>query len=181
MLQRVAHPNTKTMLDAWKRMDAPAGPSALAPSVVSEDTDLIANLFLLRKTREDTWIFSSAGDGMSEFLGRALVDHNLLGLMMGPDRAMLSGFLTSVEDSKRPGLLRTRGETLAGRHVDIEMALAPLPEDRSGAPRMLGLYQPLGGEGLLEGRPIWTHRVLGLWPPERPAAKPKLRLVAQQY
>ncbi len=180
MLPRIAHPNTKIMLDAWKRIGAPTGPVDIDDRLESRDTDLLANLFLVRKTPEDAWIFSSAGDGVSAQLGRALVDHDFLGLWNGPDRSMIEGLIGTVLDGNAPALARARGETLAGKRLEVELALAPLPADSGGAARLLGLYQSLGGEGLLDGRPIWTHRLVGLWPPERPPSRPRLRLVSRQ-
>ncbi|MEM7767716.1 MAG: PAS domain-containing protein [Pseudomonadota bacterium] len=179
MLQRIAHPNTKIMLDAWKRMGAPADPATDSNPIGTGETDLLANLFLIRQTPESSWVFSSAGDGVSRQLGRALVDHDFLSLWTGPDRQMIEGLLGTIVQGNAPALARARGETLAGNRLEVELALAPLPPDRSGAGRLLGLYQSLGGEGLLAGRPIWTHRLVGIWPPERPPSRPRLRLVAQ--
>lgn len=180
MLQRIAHPNTKIMIDAWKRMGAPAGKVDEDGLLESRDTDLLANLFLIRRTPEDSWIFSSAGEGVSGQLGRALVDHDFLSLWSGPDRRMIEGLIGTVVEGNAPALARARGETLAGKRLDVELALAPLPAGGGGVPRLLGLYQSLGGEGLLDGRPIWTHRLVGLWPPERPPSRPRLRVVARQ-
>ena len=142
--------------------------------------DLLANLFLIRETPEQSWIFSSVGDGVSDQLGRALVDHDFLSLWNGPDRRMVEGLIGTVIESNAPALARARGETLAGKRLEVELAFAPLPSHRGGAGRLLGLYQSLGGESLLDGRPIWTHRLIGVWPPERPPMRPRLRIVARQ-
>ncbi|MEM0986879.1 MAG: PAS domain-containing protein [Pseudomonadota bacterium] len=178
MLQRIAHPNTKIMLDAWKRMDGLNSGPADEPVIGTDQADLLSNLFLVRQTPEGSWIFSSAGEGVSAQLGRALVDHDFLSLWTGPDRQMIEGLIGAVVEGSAPALARARGETLAGRRLEVELALAPLPADRGGAGRLLGLYQSLGGEGLLDGRPIWTHRLVGIWPPERAPRQPRLRLVS---
>ncbi|MEL6284664.1 MAG: PAS domain-containing protein [Pseudomonadota bacterium] len=178
MLQRIAHPNTKIMLDAWKRMGTASVGKVEAETHLPQQGDLLANLFLIRETPESSWIFSSAGDGVSKQLGRALIDHDFLSLWAGPDRLMVEGLMGSVLDAAAPALVRAKGETLAGNRLEVELALAPLPDDRTGSGRMLGLYQSLGGEGLLAGRPIWTHRITGIWPPERAARKPRLRIVS---
>ena len=77
-------------------------------------------------------------------------------------------------------LVRARGETLAGRRVDIEMTLAPLTglAQSGDRVRLLGLYQPLSGAGLLQGRPVWRHRLTSIFPPDLHVEPARLKLVA---
>ena len=52
------------------------------------------------------------------------------------------------------------------------------PGGQTDTPRLLGLYQTLGGEPMLKGRPIWRHRISMLVPPDTRTEGPQLRLVA---
>ena len=46
------------------------------------------------------------------------------------------------------------------------------------ADRLLGLYQVIGTEAALKGRPIWRHRLTALHPPVARDGQPYLKLVA---
>ena len=86
--------------------------------------------------------------------------------------------LDAVRFGSAPGIVRGRGETLTGQKVELEISFAPLRSKDSGAERILGLYQMLGGEGLLAGRPIWRHSISAIYPPDSSREEPHLRLVA---
>ena len=47
-----------------------------------------------------------------------------------------------------------------------------------GGPRVLGLYQTLGGDHRLKGRPVWRHRVTAIFPPDVRESEPRVKLVA---
>jgi hypothetical protein len=80
-----------------------------------------------------------------------------------------------------PATLRARGETIDRQRLEIEVLLAPLVGRGSVQSRILGLFQPLGGEALLRGRPLVRLMVMGLYPPlaesVQPGSGPRLRLV----
>ena len=93
----------------------------------------------------------------------------------------MAHFMEAVRFDGAPGIIRGRGETLTGQRVEVEITLMPLVRPGSGAhndtPRLLGLYQTLGGEPMLKGRPIWRHRISMLVPPDTRSEGPQLRLV----
>lgn len=179
MNKKVLHPNTLTLLSAWERMTCPDMDDQAIPKT-SDHPDLIDSLFVLEQKEPDIWIFRNAGDQMSKLLGRALGDHNFPDLWTGHDRAMLLSFMSSVQQTQLPGILKARGETLTGQRIDMELTLAPLKRlsETSGKTRLLGLYQTLGGAGMLMGRPIWRHRLTAVYPPDFQEERARLQLVA---
>ena len=140
MQDRSIHPNTRILIDAWRRMSRGPDTNAVDDPRVAEHPDLITQLFVVQHGKDDGWRFRTAGQGLSG----------------------------------------GRGETLAGQRVEVEITLMPLvrPGGQTDTPRLLGLYQTLGGEPMLKGRPIWRHRISMLVPPDTRIEGPQLRLVA---
>lgn len=179
MLDRTLHPNSQTLLSAWQRMNATGNDAPHGPTT-RDHPDLVSRLFVIQDAGESDWVFKTAGDQIQSSLGRQLADHNFLNFWAGHDRAMLELLLKSVTEERLPGVVRGRGESLTGERVDIELILAPLaqPPHLTGGPRILGLYQTLGGELFLKGRPVWRHRVTAVFPPDSGVPEPRLKLVA---
>jgi hypothetical protein len=180
MLDPSIHPNTRVLLDAWRRMQAdPKGHDAASPRVAGNE-EMIERIFVLELMQDRTWLVRSAGSRLSGLIGRRLVNHDFLDLWSGPDRIMTGAFLEAVRLDGGPGVVRGIGETLHGQRAEIEITLMPLDAGAAHAPRsrMLGLYQPLGNEAALAGQPLFRHRVAMLVPPTTRRAGAKLRLVA---
>lgn len=180
MLDRTAHPNTRTMLEAWRRMDTAPGVLVNAGNESEEPSSLVRNIFVIRDSGSGKWMFRTAGEALSRYFGKQLSDEDFLDLWLGPDRAMVQSMITSVLAENGPGLIRARGETLIGRQLDVEIALAPLPANAGSVRRVLGHYQPLGGEAMLGERPIWRHSVTEVRTPLRPMRRAHLTLVSSQ-
>ncbi|HPF24057.1 MAG TPA: PAS domain-containing protein [Hyphomonas sp.] len=180
MNDRSIHPNTKILLDAWRRMNAHTDPVGSESPRVTDHPGLIDRLFVLEHKRDGAWLFRNAGGSVSSLMGRQLVDHDFLNLWTGPDRPMMSAFLEAVQLDGAPGVIRGRGETLTGQRVELELTLMPLAKqsERPDTSRLLGLYQTLGGEPMLKGRPVWRHRISMLVPPDTRVPGPQLKLVA---
>lgn len=180
MNERSIHPNTKILLDAWRRMNANTPAGEMAEPRVNEHPELISRLFVIQCMRDGAWIFRNAGESLTSLLGRQLTNHNFLSIWTGPDRQMMSAFLEAVRFDGAPGVIRGRGETLTAQRVELEITLMPLARnsDQPEGFRLLGLYQTLGGEPMLNGRPVWRHRIAMLVPPDTRTAGPQLKLVA---
>ena len=176
MQQRMMHPNTRILLDAWRRMAAEPDQLDQGPQA-SEYPSLLDRLFVLRQASDGTWVFSNNGSALERLIGRELGDQDFLGLWSGNDRMIVSALLESTSAIGEPAIIRMAGETLRGNRCDMEMPLTPL-NGRSGM-RILGLYQSLGGEAMLQGRTIWRHRITSLRMPERREPEPRIRLVAR--
>ncbi len=169
------HPNTRLLVDAWRRMAANPDNLAHGPQA-NEHTSLIDRLFVLSKTTDNAWVFSTAGCAMSRLLGRELEDHDFHSLWSGNDRIMMAALIEATSREGAPSLIRLQGESLRGFRCDIEVTLAPL-DSRNGQ-KILGLYQTLGGEPMLRGHTIWRHRIQSLTMPAQRNREPRIRLVA---
>lgn len=180
MNDRSIHPNTKILLDAWRRLNAKAAEAATETPRVNDHPGLVERLFVLEKKRDGAWLFRTAGGTLTSLLGRHLIDHDFLNMWTGPDRPMMSAFLDAVQLDSAPGVIRGRGETMTGQRVELELTLMPLAKqsEQTDNQRLLGLYQTLGGEAFLKGRPVWRHRISMLVPPDTRLAEPRLKLVA---
>lgn len=169
------HPNTRLLLDAWRRMAVNPDQIAHGPQA-SAHPNLIEHLFVLSRTSDGAWVFSNAGSAMSRLLGRELEDHDFQSLWSGIDRLIMAALIETTAREGEPSLVRLSGESLRGYRCDIEISLAPL-KSRAG-PKILGLYQTLGGEAMLRGRTIWRHRIRSLKMPDQRESEPRIRLVA---
>jgi hypothetical protein len=174
MLELNTHPYTQAVLRAWTRMSEGAEPLS-SPAVDAEYPGLVGGLFVLRRAAGGDYPFRRVGAGLEALFGRSLIDHNFLTLWSEADRELACGALDAARLSGGPSIIRARGETLHGRKLDLEFALAPL-KDAGGSDRFLGLAQALSGEEALGGRPIRRIQALAVFPPAREQAA-ILRLV----
>lgn len=182
MIDRAAHPNTTILLDAWRRMEThwPDGPQPAVAAGPDQHPAIIANLFVLRGWPDGRWTFRNAGDGLTARFGRSVLEEDFRDLWQGADQTLVSGFLSAVAETGRPGLIQAYAQTLAGARLDVELALAPLFGSHPGQARLLGHYQTLGGEAMIAGRPVHRHLITAILPPtEPPSSTPHLRLVSQ--
>jgi len=182
MLDRTAHPNTRTMLEAWRRMETATADTALSAPMMGEPSALIGNIFVLREAGESCWLFRTAGQHLHDYFGKNVCDEDFCDLWMGTDRDLATSVIDAVNAERSPGVIRGRGETLTGRILQVEIALAPLPHRPGTVRRVLGHYQPLGGEKLVEARPVWRHAITEIHAPQRkaPAKRPHLQLVSSR-
>lgn len=180
MLDKKAHPNTRVMLEAWRRMDTTPVNLMMGHAGNGEPTSLINNIFVLRESGPEDWRFRTAGDALRRYFGKAVTDENFIDLWMGADRGLTLSALLAALAERSPAILRARGETLTGHQLGVEIALAPLEGRPGQVRRILGHYQPLGGEGLMGDRPIWRHIITEVRAPQRQERRPHLRLVSSQ-
>lgn len=178
MFDKRVHPNTKTMLDAWCRMTASPSEVATGPQA-SHFPEMLARLFVLQQIG-GCWEFRSCGEDLPELLGRDLSEHSFTDLWSGTDTDMVVAALDAILDGNVPGLIRARGETMTGQRISLEIPLAPIVTKNGRGGRILGLYQTLGGEPMLGGRPVWRHSLTALFPPNASAGANHLRLVANR-
>jgi hypothetical protein len=177
MEEMKAHPNTQAVLDAWRRL---CEGRANDESPSAEDyPGLVGRLFVLNHVAERDYSFRRVGYALERLFGRQLVEHNFLSVWNEPDRLLVSAALATASAGRGPALIRARGETLAGRRVDLEFALAPLPASRSGTARFLGVCQAMSPEDLLGGRPLRRLQAIAVFPPA-PDQQPAIRLISSR-
>lgn len=169
------HPNTQVVLDAWKRLSD--GQMASEGPATEDDPGLVSNLFVLNHVGESDFAFRRAGNALERLFGRQLVDYNFLSIWNEGDRRLIAAGLAVALRDRGPLLIRARGETLAGKRIDIEFALAPILRDANAANRLLGLCQATTPEECLHGRPLRRLQALAIYPPA-PAAEPVIRVVS---
>lgn len=175
MQKFMIHPNSRILLNAWRKM-------VINPkSIITEDgkpeySDLLSQLFILTRTSEDIWIFSKAGDTIKYLCNRELEEQDFLSLWSGHDRVIATALIESALSESEAGIIRAAGKSLRGLRCDVEILLAPF-ESRNGL-KILGLYQPLGGEAMLRGQHIWKHSITSLQMPHSQVQRPHIRLVA---
>lgn len=168
-----AHPNTRAMLEAWRRLSegsAPTGPHA------EDHPGLIERLFVLTHTSERDYPFSRVGMVIERLFGRQLFDHNFLTLWSETDRHIIDAVLGAALSDHGPAIIRARGETLTGVRLDLELALAPLRGHSGGYNRFLGLCQTMMPEEMLGRRPLTRLQVVAVFPPA-PRLEPSVRIV----
>ncbi len=172
-----AHPNTQAVLDAWRRLSEGA-PSEDGPT--TEDyPGLVGRLFVLNHVAERDFCFRRVGLSLERLFGRQLADHNFLSLWNEPERRLIAAALAAAYQDRGPTMIRARGETLDGRRIDLEFALAPL-FGRAGTPaRFLGLCQTIMPEEALGGRPLRRLQAVAIYPPA-PNLNPTIRIVSSR-
>lgn len=172
-----AHPNTQALLDAWRRLSQDG---IVAGGPTTDDyPDLVGRLFVLNHVGERDYCFRRVGYSIERLFGRQLIEHNFLTLWSEPDRPLVAAALSAAAADRGPALIRARGETLTGRRIDLEFALAPLLGGPAIPRRFLGLCQSMTGEELLNGRPLRRLQAIALYPPA-PNLDPTIRLVSAQ-
>ncbi len=171
-----AHPYTQAVLDAWKRFigGAPDDQEALT----DDFPGLVGQLFVLHQVSDGDYSFRRVGKSLEQLFGRELSDHNFLSLWSDSDRQLVSGALQTAKADQGPVRVRARGESLDGRRIDLEIALAPLQSQTGKGVRFLGICQSLSGEERLAGRPVRRMQAYAVFPPAPMPAKPMIHVVA---
>lgn len=168
------HPDTRALL-AYGR--ALAGIGAAPPG--GGAASLAGRLFVVDRQSSGRLAVRTFGAELIHLFGRDLRDTDLKALFLAQDQALLTALIAAIEDASEPGVMRTLGETEDGRRLGAEVLLTPLRSDGHQADRLLGMIQPLGGEALLEGRPLIRLKIGALHPPfaRPPAPTGGLKLV----
>jgi hypothetical protein len=170
MGEETFHPDTRALL-AYGR--ALAGATE-APKKGRAD-HVLDRLFVIERARDARWPLRSFGAELVSLFGRDLKERDFAALWIDSDRALMTAFIDACAAAGEPGIARVQAETPAAL-LAAEILIAPLRADALFGERFLGLFQPLGGEAFLSGRPVMRLRLGSLHPPFAKAA-PNLRLV----
>lgn len=169
------HPNTQAVLDAWRRLADGRDPAD--STTEHDDPALVASLFVINHVGERDYAFRRAGHALERLFGRQLADHNFLSLWNDGDRGLVAAGLAVALRDRGPIVVRARGETLAGKQMDLEFALAPLIRSATVLHRFLGLCQTMAPEEILNGRPLRRLQALAVFPPA-PQQSPTIRIIS---
>lgn len=170
-----AHPNTQAVLDAWRRLSD--GDLAEDGPTTDDYPGVVGRLFVLNHVADRDYSFRRVGYSLERLFGRQLTEHNFLSIWNEPDRQLVSAALNSATPERGPALIRARGETLAGKRVELEFALAPLPGRNGVVTRYLGVCQAMTPEEVLGGRPLRRLQAIAVYPPPSEQS-PGIRLVS---
>ncbi|MBI1361733.1 MAG: PAS domain-containing protein [Alphaproteobacteria bacterium] len=173
-----AHPYTKAVLDAWRRLAE--GAAGVDGPMADDYPGLIGNLFVLNHVGEGDYCFRRVGSDVERLFGRQLGEHNFLSLWSEPDRSLLAAALKSAALNRGPARVRASGETLDGRRMDMEFALAPLSGHLDNTTRFLGLCQGISPIRALGGRPLRRLSVSAIYPPPPEPRRAAIRLVSSR-
>jgi hypothetical protein len=164
------HPDTRALL-AYGRVLAG---SAEAPTPRCADR-VLDRLFVIERTKDGRWPLRSFGAELVRLFGRDLKERCFASLWLDSDRALMAALIDACAVTGEPGIARVQAETSAAL-LAAEILIAPLRADPLFGERYLGLFQPLGGEAFLEGRPVLRLRIGSLHPPFAKAPR-SVRLV----
>ena len=170
-----AHPNTLAVLDAWRRLSD--GDTWTDGPTTDDYPGLVGRLFVLNRVADQDYSFRRVGHALERLFGRQLAEHSFLSLWSEADRDLVSATLASATLERGPALLRARGETLTGKRVELEFALAPL-SSRTGT-RYLGICQAMTSEESLGARPLRRLQAIAVYPPA-PEEQPAIRVVSSR-
>lgn len=167
------HPDTRALL-AYGRALAGAG---AAPKKGGAD-QVLERLFVIERTKDGRWPVRTFGQELVTAFGRDLKEHNFAGLWLQPDLKLMTALIESCAAAGEPAIARVIAETACGKQLGAEILLTPLRVEQQFGERYLGLFQSLGGEGFLGGRPITRLKLGSLHPPTAKTPKaPRLVVV----
>lgn len=170
-----AHPNTLAVLEAWRRLSE--GDTYADGPTTDDYPGLVGRLFVLKQVADQDYSFRRVGPALERLFGRQLTEHNFLSIWNEADRDLVSATLASATVERGPALLRARGETLTGKRVELEFALAPLAGNTGT--RYLGICQAMTSEEALGARPLRRLQATAVYPPA-PRLAPAIRMVSSR-
>lgn len=171
MGEETFHPDTRALL-AYGR--ALAG--AAAPPKKGGADQVLERLMVIERTRDNRLPVRTFGADLIKSFGRDLKEHDFAKLFLEADLKLFVALIESSIAAGEPAIARVVAETADHRKLGAEILLTPLKVEHIFGERLLCLFQPLGGETFLGGRPILRLKLGSLHPPEARAPK-GMRLV----
>lgn len=168
------HPDTRALLGYGRAL---AGIGAAPPN--SGAAGLAGRLFVVDRMTSGRLQVRTFGADLITLFGTDLRDTDWQALFLQPDQVLLAALIAAIEAANQPGVSRLIAETEDHRRIGAELLLTPLRTEGQQNDRLLGLFQPLGGETLLQGRPLKHLKLGALHPPfaRPPAPAAGLKLV----
>lgn len=154
------HPDTRALL-AYGRALAGTGP---APRKGGAD-QVLERLFVIERMPDGRMPIRTFGADLVKAFGRDLREHDFARFFLPPDLALLIALIDACAAAGEPAVARLVAETACTRTLGAEILLTPLKVDAYLGARFLGMFQTLGGENFIGGRPIQRLRLGSLHPP----------------
>ncbi len=158
------HPDTRALL-AYGRALAGAGP---APKKGGAD-QVLERLLVIERISDGRLPIRTFGADLVKFFGRDLREHDFARFFLAPDLQLIHALIGACAAAGEPAVARVGAETACGQAFGAEILLTPLKVDAYLGCRFLAMFQALGGEHLLGGRPIQILRLASLHPPQAKA------------
>jgi hypothetical protein len=171
MGEETFHPDTRALL-AYGR--ALAGASS--PPRKGGADQVLERLFVIERKKDGRLPIRTFGADLIRLFGQDLREHDFGRLFLEPDLRLLDALIDACAAAGEPGIARVTAEIAGGGVLGAELLLTPLKVDAVLGTRFLGMFQSLGGEIFLAGRPIRLLRLGSLHPPQAKAPK-GMRLV----
>lgn len=171
MGEETFHPDTRALLAYGRALAGAAEP----PKKGGAD-HVLERLFVVERSADGRLPIRTFGAELVKLFGRDLREHNLAHFFLPPDLTLVNALIGASLAAGEPGVARLTAETSEGRKLGVEMLLTPLRIDGSQSNRLLGMFQPLGGEPFLNGQDVRLLRLGSLHPPAAKAPK-GMRLV----
>lgn len=166
------HPDTRALL-AYGR--ALAGNHNVKPKKGGAD-QVLERLFVIERTKDGRLAIRTFGADLVKVFGRDLRDHDFSTLFLEPDLRLLNALIDASSAAGEPCIARVTAETGDRAVFGAEILITPLKTDSTLGARFLGLFQALGGESFVLGKPVQRLRLGSLHPPT--AKEPRsMRLV----
>lgn len=176
MGEETFHPDTRALL-AYGRALAGGAPAPKPSSPGKGRADqVLERLFVIERMADGRWPLRTFGAELVSLFGRDLKDRDFAELWLEPDLHLVVALIDACAAAGEPGIARVRAEGAGGAILGAEILVTPLRVAPHLGERYLGLFQPLGGEDFLAGRPIQRLRLGSLHPPAAKAPRP-VRLV----
>ena len=171
MGEETFHPDTRALLAYGRAL------AGVAPASKKGGADqVLERLFVIERTKDGRWPARSFGAELVKMFGRDLKEHDFARLFLEPDMKLFVALIDSASAAGQPAIARVTAETTCGAKLGAEILVTPLRVEPRFGDRYLGMFQALGGEPFLDGRPIARLRIGSLHPPL--AKEPKgMRLV----
>ncbi|MFZ4121288.1 MAG: PAS domain-containing protein [Caulobacterales bacterium] len=155
------HPDTRALLAYGRTL---AGGTD-QPVRRSRADQVLERLFIFERTQDGRWPIRTFGQDLVTVFGRDLKDHDFATLWLAPDKVLISALISAAADAGQPAIARVTASTQDGTKLGAEVLITPLRMEPAFGERFLALFQPLGGEAFLGGKPITLIRCGSLHPP----------------
>jgi hypothetical protein len=161
MGEETFHPDTRALL-AYGRALAGGG---VTPRKGRAD-HVLDRLVVIERTKEGRLPIRTFGKELVGVFGGDLRDHDFSRYFLAPDLRLIHALIDACETAGQPGIVRVTAENVSGVQLGAEILITPLRLDADLGARFLVLFQSLGGEAFLDGRPVQRLRIGSLHPPE---------------